>query len=879
MTMTHAAASYPTVNPAAKHDLLCSTSIIDAIQQKQSNNINDGGGDGGDSSSSNNITQIETIEALTSSIVQSAIPLPGLPPDIVKLTTIYTYPDAPTRPKPLSRSPRVWRLVQRSLFDSAAAATDARNNNDTNGNKNNLLKRCTIAVKLPTNIPPNDVKSIKNTKFFYNFMQYLHAHDLVAVLACDSAGRISFVVPPVSGMGNNNGDDCYAASLCYAPMKEFLPWAKENYANSLMIQQQQQQNNGEEDEPETWTPQYTPPPEEECEPSGWDDNSNLLDNNEEEPETWTPQYTPPPEEECGPRGWNEDHDDSKECSKEQEDDGTAGLFVPPGTSSNNDGGGGINGGLGGGQEEDIGAGLWGWNNNDDNNNATTESFENTNNGGWDTGDNGGWDTSAAWGNTDNNDNNTANNPNVDATNSTDATGLGAWTTTTTSEANMNDTNATFHANAGAAAADAFYSNLTRSLDTRADSRLYHMRSFNGWVKATQIAELDPDTSRASGGASGGKKRSRTSPMRVLDLACGKGGDLGKWSLHPRKLENYVGVDVARGSLVDAAIRARQMSKRGNKANAIRQCTFTLADLGEDVPGRKRSNKAVRMQQLLTWNLQNETPEEQTYDPVFVPKEGGGISETDKFDVVSIQFAIHYMMQTRKRARRFFHSVSSLLEVGGNLIATTIDARVVVEKLMGLGLDYHFDDLDVHAEVDKVENEERHGNGNKRRKVINSEEGGVAATVMVGKGVCRLKFDSETLHKVFHPPKSEEDMFGLQYTFTLVEGSDHAAGVGEAVDLPEWLTPVPALKELAKESGLQLEYATNFHKFYEERKNPAKCPMAHNALYNMKVLNRDGSISDQEWDVSRMYIALKFRKVGESTIELGEEDVGEDEMRE
>jgi mRNA (guanine-N7-)-methyltransferase len=74
-------------------------------------------------------------------------------------------------------------------------------------------------------------------------------------------------------------------------------------------------------------------------------------------------------------------------------------------------------------------------------------------------------------------------------------------------------------------------------------------------------------------------------------------------------------------------------------------------------------------------------------------------------------------------------------------------------------------------------------------------------------------------------------------------------------------------------------ATNFHKFYEERKNPAKFPMAHNALYNMKVLNRNGSISDQEWDVSRLYIALKFCKVAESNVDLGDEDVGEDEMRE
>jgi mRNA (guanine-N7-)-methyltransferase len=46
---------------------------------------------------------------------------------------------------------------------------------------------------------------------------------------------------------------------------------------------------------------------------------------------------------------------------------------------------------------------------------------------------------------------------------------------------------------------------------------------------------------------------------------------------------------------------------------------------------------------------------------------------------------------------------------------------------------------------------------------------------------------------------------------------------------------------------------------------------------MKVLNRNGSISDQEWDVSRMYIAVKFRKVRESEIDIGDEDVGADEM--
>lgn len=82
----------------------------------------------------------------------------------------------------------------------------------------------------------------------------------------------------------------------------------------------------------------------------------------------------------------------------------------------------------------------------------------------------------------------------------------------------------FHTDTGAAAADAFYSGLTRNLDTRADSRLYHMRAFNGWVKATQISELNPRIV-----INGTKQPMR--PLRVLDLACGKGGDLKKWLVH------------------------------------------------------------------------------------------------------------------------------------------------------------------------------------------------------------------------------------------------------------------------------------------------------------------------------------------------------------
>ena len=388
---------------------------------------------------------------------------------------------------------------------------------------------------------------------------------------------------------------------------------------------------------------------------------------------------------------------------------------------------------------------------------------------------------------------------------------------------------TFHQDSGAAAADQFYSNLTRSLDTRADSKLYHMRAFNGWVKATQIAELDPKTSNRGA-------------LRVLDLACGKGGDLGKWVLHDRGILNYVGSDVARGSLQDAAIRARAMRKK------LPRCTFTCADLGADVPGRLRSAKHTYMQKLLTWSLEKES-EYAHGDPDFKMVRGGGISMSDKFDVVSIQFAIHYMMSSRQRARRFFQTVSELLDIGGNLIVTTIDARVVMDHMLKLGLNYHY---------------------------LNVTEDPGAVTVKVGGGACQIRFEPETVKRIFSSSsdgteQDADDLFGLEYTFTLVEGSDHASGVGDAVNLPEWLSPLPLLKSLAADAGLELDYAQNFHEFFKERENPASFSSAHTALYNMKVLNRKGSISSEEWEISRLYMALKFRKVRESRISLDESD--------
>jgi mRNA (guanine-N7-)-methyltransferase len=377
-----------------------------------------------------------------------------------------------------------------------------------------------------------------------------------------------------------------------------------------------------------------------------------------------------------------------------------------------------------------------------------------------------------------------------------------------------------------------------------------MRNFNGWIKACQIAELTPQTIVQRSNPNKKSTPKHNHPLRVLDLACGKGGDLGKWIRHDRGIQTYVGIDVARGSLKDAAIRARSM--RDSFKNGA--CTFICADLGADRLRPVQSvtsavttllegeddEKVTTLEstpQLLCWSLAKESREEKG-EPHFSSEDYGGISLDESFDVVSIQFAIHYMMSTRQRAMRFFRTVSDLLDVGGNLIITTIDARVVLEYIMASGYNFH-----------KM-----------------AEDTDETFVINIANGTCRLKFHKEIIQRIFTScdlntfNPLDDHNFGLEYVFTLVEGDDHAAGVGEAVDLPEWLSPLPVLEALATEVGMKLDYAVNFHEFYSSRKNPINHAKAHSALYSMKVLNRNGTISDEEWEISRLYIAVKFTKV-------------------
>ena len=522
------------------------------------------------------------------------------PHQMTKVSSIYSYKDGPS--PPMTRGLVIIAIAPTSLsIVRKLELLDDTNDNNNTTTTTTMLHKATIAVKrgdgdFGRQLSPHDVI---NSQRFAQLVCTLHRHEWVAIVQADKYGRFGILVPTsdtthsttttttTTSLEDYQGQD-FAAVLYSGTLETVqtyltheLTAAVPSSTTMAVVPQ---------------TPPYPPPPPQSLTTTT---TTTTNDNDTMEWQPSTPPYEPP-------------HDPSTPTYEPPCKDTTttsSGLWQPPTDHP---------------YKNDNGDGLW-------------QPPKRRNETIGDDGDDGLWQPPTT-GHED--DPFGTNNNNNNETWQVERTTTGKRKRDNEEyyndkeeedDENENKGENTFHTDSGAAAADAFYSGLTRSLDTRADSYIFHMRAFNGWVKATQIQELNPKT-KVKGSRRGDGK------LRILDLACGKGGDLGKWVLHPRGIDNYVGIDVARGSLRDAAERARKMSR-------LSKCTFTCADLGSDVPGRLRSKSHKHLQKLLTWSLQNESPHE-SGTPNFQMVRGGGISLEDRFDVVSIQFAIHYMMSSR-----------------------------------------------------------------------------------------------------------------------------------------------------------------------------------------------------------------------------------------
>ncbi|KAK5772543.1 hypothetical protein F383_20413 [Gossypium arboreum] len=173
-------------------------------------------------------------------------------------------------------------------------------------------------------------------------------------------------------------------------------------------------------------------------------------------------------------------------------------------------------------------------------------------------------------------------------------------------------------------ADHYSARTNQTLEEREASPIIHLKKLNNWIKSVLI-QLYARRGDA-----------------VLDLACGKGGDLIKWD--KAKVGYYVGIDIAEGSIEDCRTRYN-----GDADHHQRRKKFTF-------PVRLICGDCfeVRLDRVL--------------------------ADDAPFDICSCQFAMHYSWSTEARARRALANVSALLRPGGTFIGTMPDANVIVKKL-------------------------------------------------------------------------------------------------------------------------------------------------------------------------------------------------------
>ncbi|KKY20472.1 putative mrna cap methyltransferase [Phaeomoniella chlamydospora] len=321
----------------------------------------------------------------------------------------------------------------------------------------------------------------------------------------------------------------------------------------------------------------------------------------------------------------------------------------------------------------------------------------------------------------------------------------------------------------------------------------------------------------------------TQPLLVLDIGCGKGGDLGKWQQAPQAVGLYVGLDPAEQSVAQARDRYIGM-RRGRRP--IFDARFVAKDcFGEwigDVP------------------IVQEVGIDGSVGP------GGNMmaarwGKTGGFDVVTMMFTMHYSFENEQKARMMLKNVAGSLKKGGRLIGVCPNSDIISSRVAA----WHQKRKD--EKVQSGENgDATHASNGSSNTPPPAEEGEVeedaddsAPSPRWGNSLYNVKFTGVTPPDgVFRPAT------GWKYTYWMEE----------AVDVPEYVVPWEAFRALAEDYNLEQRYRKSFLDIWESDNNdPILGPLA----VRMGVRKFEGgplNISDEEREAVGFYHAFCFTKV-------------------
>ncbi|XP_025992793.1 mRNA cap guanine-N7 methyltransferase [Solenopsis invicta] len=176
----------------------------------------------------------------------------------------------------------------------------------------------------------------------------------------------------------------------------------------------------------------------------------------------------------------------------------------------------------------------------------------------------------------------------------------------------------------------------KGLSQRNQSRIVYMRNFNNWMKSMLINEY---IAKVRQGKSFGAS------LRVLDMCCGKGGDLLKWK--KANISHLICADIAQVSVEQCQQRYNDMvNRKGSKDRGfapIFKAEFIVADCTK-----------VRLREKFA-------------DPSM------------QLDFVSCQFSFHYSFESLPQAECMLRNASESLKAGGYFIGTIPDAYDLVSR--------------------------------------------------------------------------------------------------------------------------------------------------------------------------------------------------------
>ena len=168
-------------------------------------------------------------------------------------------------------------------------------------------------------------------------------------------------------------------------------------------------------------------------------------------------------------------------------------------------------------------------------------------------------------------------------------------------------------------------------------------------------------------------------IQVLDLSCGRGGDISKYVNRDTNIKFMLGLDISSN--------VHEACKRFYKDNNGVQAAFLRADTSKNIKNGEcaiiegntlEDRKHCETMVNIVYNTGKDVPLE--YKKIKAKYNG---KAERGFDVISSQFSIHYYFETEKTFGGFLENVKDNIKKGGYFIGTCYDGRKIYEHFKGI----------------------------------------------------------------------------------------------------------------------------------------------------------------------------------------------------